>query len=131
MTPFTTPELGKYGFSRVRVLQKSYSSTSMYSYLPSSARHPLSHTLTPSHHDTPRLDKSVVRFFPIRHLADIEVSRQFTFAGLFSTRKRTIVNNLALMKFFHTWYFENINTRHYKDISYILTIYRFFISYLL
>jgi hypothetical protein len=86
-------------------------------------RYPLSRTFTPPHHDTARLDKPVVRFFPIRHLADIEVSRQLIFAGLFSTRKRTIVNNLALTKFFHTCYFESINTRHHNDIIYTNSLY--------
>jgi hypothetical protein len=78
---------------------------------------PLSRIFTPPSHDTPCLDKPVVRFFPTRHLADIQASRQFIFAGLFSKRKRTVVNNLALTAFFHTWYFGNINTRHHNDIS--------------
>jgi hypothetical protein len=72
---------------------------------------------------TPRLDKPVVRFFLFRHLADTQASRQFIFAGLFPTRYRTIVDNSALMTFFHTWYFGNINTRHHNDISHTNSLY--------
>jgi hypothetical protein len=74
-------------------------------------------------HDIWRLYKLVVGFYPIHHPADIQASRQFIFAGLFSTRKRTIVNSLALTAFLHTWYFGDINTWHHNEISYTNPLY--------
>ena len=47
---------------------------------------------------TPRLDKPVVRFFPFRHLADIQASRQFIFTAFCSTRKKiSMLVNIAIL----------------------------------
>jgi hypothetical protein len=49
-------------------------------------------------HDTSRFGKPVVRFFPVRYLADIQASRQFIFTALFSTRKKiSMLVNIAIL----------------------------------